>query len=249
MYKTQINGDIIKYSFDPDPGHFFADNIYAVVSEGKALVIDTGYEHEGNQAGIDLKENGLEAAGIIISHFHDDHMQGLKAFTGVPVYGSSLYKTTLDMWTEKEEHKYFTPSILVKDAVSFKFGEHDISVIPSPGHSVCTVFVSIDEKYLHIADELVFSVDQQPILPYAGPKYLKSHIESLEKLKAYSKYTFLPAHGLPLSGSKEIERQIEKRLVYLKAVLNAGGKISYEEASRDSGGFLHSEWHPGNCAE
>jgi hypothetical protein len=71
-------------------------------------------------------------------------------------------------------------------------------------------------------------------------------IESINKLKAYGKYTFLPGHGLPLSGPEEIKRQTDKRLAYLNAVLDSGGKISYEEASKDSGGFLHSEWHQYN---
>lgn len=249
MRKIQISEGIIRYSFDPAPGHFFADSIYAVVSGEKALLIDAGYENEALQAMGDLMENGLKLEGIIISHFHDDHMRGLKALPCVPVYGSSRFKTTLDIWTEKDEHEMFTPSILVKDTVSLEFGEHKISIIPSPGHSACTVLVKLNGAYLHIADELIFSPEQEPVLPVADPDCLESHIESLNRLKDYSKYTFLPAHGLPFSGAEEIERQIDQRLAYLNAISNAGREISFEEASRNSGGFLHSEWHKYNYGE
>ena len=44
---------------------------------------------------------------IIITHFHDDHMQGLKVLPKVEVYGSMDYKTTLELWTESREQKYF----------------------------------------------------------------------------------------------------------------------------------------------
>lgn len=243
MYKTKIDEGIVRYSFDPKPGYHFADSAYALISDGKALLIDTGYEHEGAQIGEDLKDNGLELAGIIISHFHDDHMRGIKAFPGVPVYGSEEYKKTLDMWTEKEEHEKFIPSVIVKDTLPFNFGEHHICIIQSPGHSNCTVLVNIDDAYVHIADELLFSPQQEPILPVTDPGCIGKLIGSLNNLKSYSSFTLLPSHGLPLCGAEEIVRQIDKRLAYLNAVLNAKGSISYKEASKDSGDFLHSEWH------
>lgn len=83
------------------------------------------------------------------------------------MYGSGRYQETLNVWTEKEEHKYFTPADLAEDTVSFKFKEHIISIISFPGHSVCTVLININDACLYIADELIFSPEQEPVLPAA----------------------------------------------------------------------------------
>ncbi len=249
MVKIPIAKGIVRYSFEPHPGKHFSDTIYALISGKNVLLIDAGYESEGGKVAEDLVKNGLELTGVIISHFHDDHMQGLKALRDVPVYGSSRYQQTLDLWTEKVEHEGFTPTVTVENTFAFSFGPHRISIIPSPGHSACTVLVDIDGVYLHVADELMFSPEQEPILPVADPGCLGCHIETLIKLKAYKTYTLLPAHGLPLCGAEEITRQIEKRLAYLTAMSNSNRRLSYEEASRESGGFLHSEWHSDNYSE
>lgn len=247
MYKSLISPGLIRYSFDPMPGHYFSENIYALVSGRKALLIDAGYENEAKEVVRDLSDKGILLDGIIISHFHDDHMQGLKVISGIPVYGSGRYHESLDMWTEKEEQLYFTPAVRVEDCYSLDFEEHSLLLIPFPGHSPCTLLTLIDGTYLHIADELMFSVGQEPILPAADTDCVERHIASLKSLKSYKQYVFLPAHGQPFSGEEEIEIQIDKRLIYFNAVHSAGGNITYEEAVKDCGGFVHGEWHKYNC--
>lgn len=249
MYKSEVAPGLIRYSFDPLPGRHFSSGIYAVVSGGKALLIDAGWEREAAQIAGDLKNAGISLAGVIISHFHDDHMEGLKSLPKAPVYASSRFHETLDMWTDKEEHKYYTPSVIVKETVSIDFDGQEITLIPFPGHSACTMLTMIDDEYLHIADEMMFSENYEDILPGADPGCVSRHIESLERLKAYSSYTFLPAHGKPFYGADEIERQINKRLCYLSEVIKAAGNITYDDATKHSGGFLHGEFHKYNCGE
>jgi len=208
------------------------------------LLVDTGYAFQALEVFQDIGDSGFTIEGVIISHFHDDHMQGLKVLPKVPVYGSEHFKTALDIWTEKEEHRYFYPTVLIKDTVSIEFGKHRITMIPFPGHSQCTLLTLINGKYLHIADELMFSNESKPVLPMTDPGCIQRHADSLKKLKAYGAYVFLPAHGLELQGAEKIEKQIDKRLAYFNAILNADGRITVEEALRDcDGGFLHSEWH------
>lgn len=246
MYKEELAQGIYRCYFDPLEGRHFSGSIYAVVSGDKALLIDTGWEHEGAQAAQDLERSGLKLAGVIISHFHDDHMQGLKALPRAPVYGSAQYQHTLDLWTDKQEHPLYTPSVVVQDTLDMDFGEHSIRMIPFPGHSACTMLTLIDNAYLCIADEIMFSDSFEPILPGAEPGCIQRHIDSLKRLKSYSAYTFLPAHGRPFYGAEETERQIDKRIRYFSAIINAGKEISYEEAASGCGGFLHSEWHEYN---
>lgn len=54
--------------------------------------------------------------------------------------------------------------------------------IPFPGHSLCTIIIKINDKFLYIADEMMFSEDGRPILPSTDLNCIKRHIESLTGL-------------------------------------------------------------------
>ncbi len=244
MLKSELSQGIVRYTFDPLPGKHFGNNIIALIDGGKVLLIDTAYEFQASQALKDISGSGFEIDKIIISHFHDDHMQGLKVLPKVLTYGSEHYKTTLEMWTEKEEHKYFIPTVPIKDKYTIDFGKHHIVLIPFPGHSLCTLITKINDRYLHIADELMFSNDGRPILPSADPNCIKRHVESLSRLKAFNSYIFLPSHGLEFGGNVKIEKEINNRITYFNAILNSNRKITYNEAKKDCDcDFLHNEWH------
>lgn len=244
MVKRELSDGIIQYVFEPLPGKHFWNSITAIINGQEVLLIDTAYEQQALLLYDDLNSNGLDIKKIIISHFQDDHMQGLKALPKVPVYGSLYYQTTLDLWTESKEHHYFIPTELIKEEYSLNFGEHCIKLIPFPGHSPCTIISMIDQSYIHIADELMFSVDGKPLLPSTDPGCIERHIASLERLKNFSSYTLIPSHGPEICGKIKIEGEINNRISYFKAILNSKGRISYDEAIKDCDcEFLHSEWH------
>lgn len=244
MQKTELCEDIIRFTFDPLPHLHFGDSIVAILDGSRVLLIDAAYEPEAMELLKALDASGLKVDSIILSHFHDDHMQGLKVLPKVSVYGSSHYQTTLDMWNEKEEHPYFIPSDPIKDACSFDFGSHHIDIIPLPGHSLCTVLTMVDNRYVHIADELMFSPDGRPLLPSVDGGNISRHIDSLRRLKDFKSYTLLPAHGPVLTGSERIEKEIDDRIAYFSTVLGSDRKLSYEEAVKDCDcDFVHSEWH------
>lgn len=244
MIKRELTAGIIQYIFEPLEGKHFGNCITALINENKVLLIDTAYKEQASLVLEDIKSMGLNIEKIIISHFHDDHMQGLKVLPKVPVYGSEHYKTTLDMWTNTEEHKYFIPTILIDEQFSMDFGKHHLTLIPFPGHSLCTIIIKINEQYVHIADELMFSIDGKSLLPSTDPNCIKRHIISLSKLKEFSSYTLLPSHGPEIYGRQKIEDEINNRITYFNAILNSNERISYEEAIKDCDcEFLHSEWH------
>ncbi|PRR81184.1 MBL fold metallo-hydrolase [Clostridium vincentii] len=244
MIKRELVSGIVQYMFEPLNGSHFGNCITALIDSNKVLLIDTGYKEQALLVFEDLKSNGLYIEKIIISHFHDDHMQGLKVLPKTTVYGSKEYKSTLDLWTEMEEHKYFIPTTLIEEQVSVDFGKHHLILIPFPGHSLCTVITKIDDQYIHIADELMFSIDGKPLLPSTDPNCIKRHIESLKKLKEYSSYTLLPSHGSKIRGKEKIEKEIDNRIAYFNAIVSSNKKISYEEAIKECDcEFLDSEGH------
>jgi len=167
MLKTKLAPDIIHYMFPPSKAeNHYGYNIIAIIHESKAILIDVAFESHARQVIEDLSCFGIAIYKVIVSHFHDDHMEGLKLLPNVLVYGSSHFQETLDMWTPKQDHKYFTPTITIEQPTTIEFGRrHKLEIIPSPGHSICTVLVKINDKFLHVADEILLSNDGRPILP------------------------------------------------------------------------------------
>jgi len=245
MLKKELSPEIIQYIFPTrSKGAHYGDNITAVVHEDKAILVDVGFEDEMRQVIDDLYANGITIDKVIISHFHDDHMEGLKLLPNASVYGSSRFQETLNMWTKKEEHKYFTPTVAVTEPTTIEFGRHTLEIILLPGHSVCTVLVNINGQFLHVADEIMYSPDGRPILPSIESRgNIKRQLESWSKIKDYQDFTIIPGHGAAFDGSK-LQADLQNRIAYAEAILAAGElPLTYEEAVRSCDcEFLHSYW-------
>lgn len=247
MDKQELVKSIIHYTFEPQSNRHFGTSVTAILSGNKAVLIDTAYGFQASELLADLVENGIEIDRIIITHFHDDHMQGLKVLPKVPVYGNDRFQKTLDMWTPKDEHGLFTPAVLISKPQTLAFGEHLLTLIPFPGHSLCGMIVKIDGRFLHIADELMFSPDGVPLLPSADGNDFARHLHSLDRLREYTMFSLIPSHG-PVFGGEKLEEEIKSRTMYMNALVQSDKSISYEDATKDCGcTFLHSEWHIGNC--
>lgn len=244
MNKIELAEGIVQYMFEPDPGKDIGYNIIAVSDGNRVILIDTAYEKQMEQALEDLRANGMEPQAVIISHFHEDHIYGLKALPKLPVYGSSEYKVTLDLYTEKEEHQYFTPAVPVDSSLTMDFGKHRLTLRPYPGHSHCGLLVMIDDSFVHIGDELIAANDGRAALPSVNYDQVREHYEALAKLQGYCKYTLIPSHGLAISGEERIREEIRNRMAYLAAILNSSERITVEEATKGcSREFLCKHWH------
>jgi len=248
MKTEQLKENVIRYHFDPQPGHQFAVTITALINEDKAFLIDTGYEAQVKEVMADLEAKGLTLEGVILTHFHNDHAEGLRALPKLPLYGSSKFQETLTMFTPRADHSRFTPTVKIEQPQDITFGFHRITLIPSPGHSACGMMVKLNDDLLLIGDELMAIPDGTPLLPSADWNDFKRHLASLERLKAYSTIpTIVPSHG-PVFEGGQLREEIQKRYAYMNAIETSNGKVSYADASRASGcDFAHNEWHERNC--
>jgi len=249
MTKKELATGIIHYMFPPTTSKF-GFNIVAVVDGSKAILIDVAYEAQAQQVLDDLSAKGITIGKIIISHFHADHLFGINALPDVPIYGGSRYEETLvfEKSTEEEIKKY-TPTVAVDKPTILEFGRHKLEMIPLAGHSVCTMLVKINGQFLYVADELVFHNDGRQTLPYLcdGKRDIKRQLESLHRLKEYTDLTIIPGHGPAFDGSL-LRKYIRNLEIYLNAVLEADGKITYEDAVRNCDyPLLQSNWHEMNC--
>jgi glyoxylase-like metal-dependent hydrolase (beta-lactamase superfamily II) len=243
MKKIELAQGIIKYVFEPRFQQHFGNNVIALIDEDKALLIDTGLEDQTKEVITDLKKSNITVDKVVISHFHRSHMQGLKILQGIAIYGNVHYKQTLDMWIPKEEHQYYTPNILVEKNLTIKFGTHKIELIQNPGHSLCTLLVKINDEFVYIADELIFGITGEPVLPRITKNDIINHYISVHNLNKYSQYIFIPGHG-EIVDQSNITNEIQNVCRYLCEILSNDDKISVEEATQKcSCSFLHQEWH------
>jgi glyoxylase-like metal-dependent hydrolase (beta-lactamase superfamily II) len=245
MDRLPIDERIAQYRFPPEPGKHYGFNLTVLLDEDghRALLIDTAYEKQARAVLAELTAREIELAGVIVSHFHPDHVMGLKALPRVPVYGSARFDETVRHYADEGERRTFTPTDPVNDDTRFTFGRLDLAFRLAPGHSPCSMYTLIGDRFLHVADNIMTSNTGQDVLPWAAFDLIQDHIRSLQALREFGTRTLLLSHGVVLDDERAIDAAITNRVSYFRAILEGRGRISYEEATEGcTCDFLHQEW-------
>ncbi len=244
MIISKLEDNFYLFTFPPRKDNKFGYNIYAMINGDQALIVDTGFRNHIKAVEEELRNKDIEIKKVIISHFHLDHILGLKEIKPEEIIGSDDYEKTLDIYVDSDKHHLFTPDTKIDKEISVKFGNFNLEIQKFPGHAQCSLLININNKYIHIGDELMYTNQGADLLPFVGKSVIKRHIHSLEKLKSYTDFIFLPSHGIIVKDKEKIEKDINNRLCYLKAVDSKSEKISYEEAILEcSTEFQHAYWH------
>lgn len=244
MKKTELSKGIIQYIFEPREAVKYGNNVIAIISGDKAIIIDTGFDFQTEEVRKDLEELGVSIEGVIISHFHENHIHGLKKLLGVAVYGSGYYQQTLDQWLPMEEQKFYLPTIKIDKNLKIIHGDHILELIHNPGHSLCTLLIKINEKYLYIADEMMYAKTGEPVLPRITKNEIINHYVSVHNLVKLNRYIFIPGHGEAIYDPHKIVSDAKNVCHYLCEILSHDEEITFDQATRNcTCKFVHSEWH------
>jgi len=245
MLRTELADGIVRYRFPPHEGKHYGFNLIALLDEEnrRALLLDTGYEEHASAVLHDLQEREYTLRTVVLSHFHPDHVLGLRALPEAELVGSPRYEETLQAYGPRDEWAEFIPSLTPRGDSAIRFGPFDLRFQPAPGHSPCSQYTLIDGAFVHVADNIMTSNDGRDILPWAAFDLAPDHIASLERLRCSIDRTFLLSHGLELDDRAVKEAAIENRVRYFRNVLESNGRATYEEATVECEcGFLHREW-------
>jgi glyoxylase-like metal-dependent hydrolase (beta-lactamase superfamily II) len=244
MKKVELAGGIYQYIFEPVADTLYGNNIIAVIRGNGAILIDAGYEFQTEEVKKDLASTNISIEGVIISHFHEGHIQGVKSLQGITVYGSSYYHHTLDQWVSAADRGYYIPTEKVDKTRKILFGEHMLELIHNPGHTLCTLLVKIDNRFLYVADELIYATEGEPVLPYLTKSDIINHYVSVHNLSKLINYCFIPGHGAMKCDQSDIIKDIKNICHYLCEILSNDEEIPVEQATRScSCPFVHTERH------
>jgi len=230
MIKKTIEKDIIAYQFDAE-NHSLGSNAYVFLDGKNALVIDALYTEYYSQLIDDLKENDIVIKAVLPSHYHPDHIEGLNLLDNVIVYGTDESIKTLNSfpYTEEEKSKMM-PTDKVKFDDTISFGSHRFTLRRRPGHSDCSMFIEINDLFVHTGDYYLTTNSGEDSLPYVSWIGVSNHMEALMAMKTYKDKTFLMSHGYMTCKVDNLTEGIDNRLTYLKRLLDSDNNIGVEEA-------------------
>ena len=184
-------------SFDTLPLGAYQTNCYILKNEGKALVIDPGYEPETVFA--HLRRENLTLEAILLTHGHFDHVGAVKKLAA---------KTQCRVYIHPAENTM--PSMLTAGALHYThtYGEGDvldlaglsIRVLSTPGHTPGSVCL-LCQNVLFSGDTLFAGSCGRTDLPGGDWATIQRSLRRLSEIEA--DLTVCPGHGEATSLSRE----------------------------------------------
>ncbi|MFT9496401.1 MBL fold metallo-hydrolase [Anaerosolibacter sp.] len=232
MKEIKVNDYIWQYEFIEDEKNpNIVVNITVIIDEQRALIIDTAFSEHAQMLKEQLKTKGIKPEIVVLSHYHPDHVCGVKEFDGCEFVGSALYQFNLDnckQWCP--DHEFIVPTILIEETAALEFGRHRLTFMHMPGHCQCSIITIINEDIVHVGDLVMKTSDRKSMLPYIGEDgSFLDHVQSLHKILGLGCNIMLLAHGDAVMGKQHIMQEIDKRLFYLTKVHESSGKLPLEE--------------------
>lgn len=126
----------------------FDQNSFLIINKNnECLIVDPGYQDEEIIAFIE--NNNLTPKGVLLTHYHFDHVKGVNAIC--PKYGvkAFLHKNDLEFLLKDTMATWagFSPVVIDKEHIltfdnNFKIEQFDINILLAPGHSKgSTIFI------------------------------------------------------------------------------------------------------------
>jgi len=170
------------------------------------------------------KQFGVPVKFLVITHYHGDHIFGIKAFKDTCVLSSEM--TSKVMLSEEassryagfikdlakegpigEDIEYIVPTLLFKNELTIQDDDLYIDIFHTGGHTAGSSFINFPYEKVIFAGDLIF----ENTFPYAGdptcnPELLINALEKMQSLKAD---IYIPGHGPILKGASALDRHIK----------------------------------------
>jgi hydroxyacylglutathione hydrolase len=207
-------------------------NAYLVANKEHAILIDAGMKKKERKI-IDALERMNMPIGdiklIVLTHVHYDHCGSLKTLKDISRAQILVHKAEAayleqgycevpqgTMWFSKAlsfigrtlakklvEYDPVAPDITISER--FDLHEYGIAgyILPTPGHTVGSISVVIEDKHAIVGDTLFHVVKHSVFPPYANDQ--KALLRSWKQLLETGCEYFYPGHGKPFTRDKFIK--------------------------------------------
>lgn len=192
-------------------------NSYIIKTAQVVVLLDPGHLQFLNHLIQSVRLDGIHEdsiQGVIATHAHPDHLEGLQAFAQKPVWiamgaleeafmrgmGADLYRM---MGVSPPQIRL---DVLLKEGELVLGGER-FQVLETPGHSPGSICIYWPAQKALFSGDVVFEMGVgRTDFPGGDSKAL---VASLEKLACLDVEILLPGHGNPLVGKRRVERNFE----------------------------------------
>jgi len=161
---------------------------------------------------------------LIITHYHGDHIFGIKPFKDRCVLSSELTSKIMTNDETKTRYaefikdvakegpigegiEYIVPTLLFKDKLTIQDEDLYLKIYHTGGHTAGSSFISFPHEKVVFAGDLIF----ENTFPYAGdptcdPELL---INALKKMQEINADIYIPGHGPIMKGASSLDRHIK----------------------------------------
>jgi glyoxylase-like metal-dependent hydrolase (beta-lactamase superfamily II) len=145
-------------------------NTYVLYAENKdCLIVDPGCYADSEYLKLFnfIEENKLNPTGIVITHFHFDHVMGCAQVAkkyNITISGHADYKLLFEHMDVKKQAQMFDfdfempplPKQELKHDDTIILGNNVIKIIHVPGHSPCGIALYIKEDKILLTGDILF---------------------------------------------------------------------------------------------
>ena len=205
--------DIKRFVVNP-----FQENCYVVSdATGEAVVIDCGayYPEERNALTDYIRQKKLTPRHLLATHAHIDHNFGndtmLAAFGLKPEVCGADAQLMATLAEQAEAlcgirlgYDLSAPSLLLADGDTISFGQHELQVVATPGHSPGSVFFTCAEEGVAFSGDTLFcgSIGRTDFWQGSYGDIMSSLARVKGLLPADT--TILPGHGPQTTMAREL---------------------------------------------
>ncbi len=242
MEIIKLEEDLLIYRFLPEKDSIIGINIYVILNNEEAIIIDTGYLRHFIKVIADLNLKNIIIKTVILTHFHPDHIGGLKRLQDKNIIGSIFARDTLKLYNK--DITAYLPKTVVVDQMKLNFGRHTLLLKINQGHSVDGLLIELNKQYLFVGDDIISNNEGEKVLPFPSLGDVDAHIASLKLIiSKLGNKTVLPSHGLPLVGDEAVLNDIISRLTYLYYLKENPHGSYYDFFKETNVSFVTSDWH------
>lgn len=199
-------------------------NMTMVVSDGEALLVDTGYEKPEAERILEyIKKCDLKLKHIVITHHHEDHDANLALFH---MNQGDVYDATN-----------------IKDGMTLTIGNKSVQLMHTPGHFPAGDIsaVVVDEQIL-ISGDILYACLPPQLCYGSNPGVLIKTLKAIEQL--HYKW-IIPGHGKVLTGKLMMSmalNYIDTLYESLERIIATGGDLAEAARIDLADCIMHREW-------